>query len=251
MTEELRLYTFAVSHFSEKIRWSLDASSIPYREIAWTPAFHMSRAFFKTGRATTVPILETGKEVIQDSTRILEWLERNRSPFALLPSAPDERRAVLEIEERFDEVGKHVIRYAYGTALDHPRAVQTMWLAKSNAFERRLLPALFPLIAPVFRKKFRVNPAAVARSEEVIAGGIAWLDERVADGRRYLFGDRLTAADLTAAALLAPLVCPAEHPLYSEDSYREVMAPAVQKWDARPSFRWVRDLYRTDRRRLA
>jgi glutathione S-transferase len=35
-----------------------------------------------------------------------------------------------------------------------------------------------------------------------------WVAEQLADGRRYLLGDRFTAADLTYAALAAPVVLP-------------------------------------------
>ncbi len=247
MNPELRLYTFSISHFSEKIRWALDAAEIPYREIRWTPVFHAPLARRKSRKRTTVPIIETDTEVIQDSTAILHWLSRTRAPFPLLPEDPEPRREVLEIEKRFDEVGKHVIRYAYGTALEHPDAVQRMWLLDAKPLERVFLPLLFPVIKPLFRKRFRITPDAVALSRQVIDDGIAWLDGRVADGRRFLIGERLTAADLTAAALLAPLACPSEHPVYGQTEYREVIAPAVSAWSARPAFEWVRMLYAKER----
>jgi glutathione S-transferase len=248
MSQELRLYTFAISHFSEKTRWMLDASGVAYREIVWTPSFHLLRARLKSGRGTTVPIIETRDEVVQDSTDILLWLERNRAPFPLLPSGAAERQAVLDIEDRFDRVGKNVIRYAYATALETPKSVQQMWLLKANAVERVLLPALFPVIEPVFRRMFRVEPEAVARSRAVIAENVAWLDERVADGRRYLAGDQLSAADITAAALLAPLAFPDEHPVYGDRDYRAVLEPAVRDWKDGKAFAWVRELYRRHRR---
>jgi glutathione S-transferase len=245
--DELRLYTFAVSHFSEKIRWTLDASRIPYREITWTPSLHMARARLKTGKATTVPIVQIGREVVQDSTEILHFLASRYAPFALLPDAPALRREVLDIEEQFDEIGTQVVRYAYQTALESPKAVQAAWLARANALERALVPLLFPGIAPAFRKMFRIDPAHAARAADVIEKGATWLDARVEGGRRYLVGDRLTVADITAAALLAPLACPDEHPVYGTQTYRDAIAPAVRELGARPALRWVRDLYRRDR----
>jgi glutathione S-transferase len=248
MPEPLRLYTFAISHFSEKIRWSLDHSGIPYEEIVWTPSFHLVRARLKGGRGTTVPIIETGSEAVQDSTEILKWLERERAPFDLVPSHPEQRSEMYTIEERFDRVGTNVIRYAYATALEQPGAVPRLWLVKANRLERALLPALFPAVEIVFRRMFRVNPPDVERARQVIDDGIRWLDERVKSGKRHLVGDRLTAADVTAAALLAPLACPDEHPVYGRSDYRDVMAPAARPWADTAALRWVRDLYQHHRR---
>ena len=52
----LELYTFRVSHFSEKARWMLDAAGLEYREVAWTPFFQVLPALRRGNRATTVPI---------------------------------------------------------------------------------------------------------------------------------------------------------------------------------------------------
>ncbi len=58
---------------------------------------------------------------------------------------------------------------------------------------------------------------------------------------------RFTVADLTAAALLAPLVCPDEHPVYSSARYRAGVAPLIADWRQRAAFDWVRMLYREHR----
>ncbi len=245
--DELRLYSFAVSHFSEKIRWTLDASRIPYREIPWTPSLHLIRARLKSGRATTVPIVQVGRKVVQDSTDILHFLAERYPPFSLLPPDPALREEILTIEDRFDKVGTQVMRYAYRTALESPKAVRAVWLAKASAFERAVVSFFFPVIVPVFRRMFRISDESSARAAEVIIESASWLEGRLADGRRYLAGGRLTVADITAAALLAPLACPDQHPLYSTPQYRESLAPALTTLRDRPALRWVRELYAGDR----
>ncbi len=249
MTQQpLKLYTFAISHFSEKIRWALDAARVPYEEVVWTPAFHLPRTRFKKLPRTSVPIVETADECVQDSTAILQWLEQKRAPFALVPTDPAERREVYAIEERFDHVGENVLRYAYGTALQVPGAVPEMWTVKAGPLARFVLPRIFPAVEPRLRKQFKIFPEPVEQAGKLIAENLAWLDERLADGRRYLVGGRLTAADITAAALLAPLACPDEHPIYSMTRYRDVVAPCVSPFAAPRTFAWVRELYKRDRR---
>ncbi len=242
----LRLYTFSLSHFSEKIRWTLSAAGVSFEEVPWTPFFHVVRAR-RRGRATTVPVLEASGESIQDSTRILLWLERNRTPFGLLPADPSEREAALEVEARFDEVGEHVVRFAYSVALDDAESVIRYWTTDATPFQARMVRRLFPLLRWIFRRKLGMNAATVARSRKTIDAGLAWLESRTSDSAPYLVGGRFTVADLTAAALLAPLACPDEHPIYGSARYRSALASLVGDWNDRPAFAWVRGMYRNHR----
>ena len=76
----LTLYTFAMSHYSEKIRWTLDVSHIAYREVCLSPAFHIAPALRMGGRGqTTLPIIQGDGESVQDSPRILRFVEVSRT----------------------------------------------------------------------------------------------------------------------------------------------------------------------------
>ncbi len=249
MSTVLKLHTFALSHFSEKARWLLDASGTDYVEEAWVPFLHIVKALVKGGRgATTVPVLDTGTVCVQDSTRILLWLAEHRAPFSPLPSDPALRAQVLEVEDRFDRVGSHVIRYAYSRALADPRMVD-LWTLDATPLQARLMRAAFPLLKFVLSKKLKLgDAAAVASSERKFAEALAWLAEQTSDGRQYLVGTQFTAADITAASLLAPIACPDQHPVYSRADFRDGIAPLRAKWAGHPALDWVRETYRTHRR---
>jgi glutathione S-transferase len=242
----LRLYTFSLSHFSEKIRWTLSASDIAFEEVPWTPFFHVPSALRRGGK-TTVPILETTGMTVQDSTRILLWLEQNRAPFSLLPTHPPERDAALAVEARFDHAGSHVVRYAYSTVLDDVESVVRFWTVDASPRQARVIRRWFPVLRWVFRRKLRMSAASVAQSREAIASSVEWLESQGVADRPYLIGDRLTIADLTAAALLAPLACPDEHPIYGSARYRAGIEPLVRSWQDGPAFAWVRQMYRLHR----
>jgi glutathione S-transferase len=246
MSAPLRLYTFSLSHFSEKIRWTLSAAGVAFEEVPWTPFFHVLRAR-RRGRATTVPVLETRDESVQDSTRILLWLEKNRAPFALLPVDLAEREAALAIEARFDEVGEHVVRFAYSVTLDDAESVTRYWTTDATPWQAGVVRRFFPAMRWVFRRKLRMNAKNVARSRATIDAGLTWLESQIKTPTQYLVGDRLTVADLTAAALLAPLACPDEHPVYGSTRYRSGIGPLVSEWQDRPAFGWVRAMYRNHR----
>lgn len=242
----LVLYTFALSHFSEKIRWTLGLAELPFDEVMWTPFFHVLEAR-KRGRATTVPVLETSGGPVQDSTRILHWLEKHRAPFALLPEASAERDAVLAVEAKFDDVGSQVVRYVYSQALDQTENVVRYWTVESTPRETRVVARLFPVMRWIFRRKLGIGAAKVARAKDTIDRGLSFLEERVSLEKPYFVGDRLTVADVTAAALLAPLACPNEHPIYGSARYRDGLRPLVAPFADRPGLGWVREMYRRHR----
>ena len=153
----LELYTFSVSHFSEKSRWMLDACGAPYRETRWTPFFHVWPALRLGGRGTTVPILRHEHGAVQDSTRILHWLDAHQPGFDLLPRAPDLRAEVLALEERFDRVGHPVMRFGYAEALKDPAAVSALWTPDARPWQRRVIERSYPLLRTVFQHKAGID----------------------------------------------------------------------------------------------
>jgi glutathione S-transferase len=74
------------------------------------------------------------------------------------------------------------------------------------------------------------------------------VEAELADGRRYLVANRFTAADLTFAALYAPLVAPPEQPVTSKlrapASFDEMSAA----YRNRPAGAYALRLYAEERR---
>jgi glutathione S-transferase len=238
---EITLYTYAVSQSSEKVRWALDATGISYHERALPPFVHAQWLTSPGGGLfTSMPVLEGDGETIADSTRILEWLEERRAPFSLIPRDPLVRAQVMEAEARFDMDGELLNRR--GLALK-------LFSIDANPLQRLALQAAFPLIRQLFLRGLDTSPAAFARSQRIVHRTLAELDRAAEAGKRFLVGDALSVADITAAALLAPLACPEEHPLYSRRDYRQQMAAVLAPWRDRPGLAWVRETYR--RRGLA
>lgn len=246
----LTLFTFAMSHYSEKVRWVLQASCVPFREVVMTPALHVLPALRMGGRGlTTLPILRerrlTGRSShIQDSTRILLWLDERHGPLDVLPQGQELRAECLSIEDRFDAIGHDVARYLYMIGFGHDEHVLSMWTAHATPWQARLIRLAYPLIKQIFKHKLSINQQAVARSEQRIQQALAWLEGRLSDGRLYLVGARLSVADITAASLLAPLACPAQHPVYADPAYVAALRPGGRglRMD-RPALVWVRKLY--------
>lgn len=237
------LYTFAMSHYSEKIRWTLDHCRLPYREKAMTPVFHIRPALRMGQRGkTTLPILQTPQATIQDSARILRWLEKHQAPLALIPASHSQE--IHAVEQRFDAIGKDVARFLYAAGFGSGDAhILKLWTDDASPFQARVVRAAYPLIRWAFRRKLKINAAGAAQAQARITAAIDWLEGQLADGRTYLVGGQFTAADVTAASLLAPIACPHEHPVYGDPIYQRTMVAATQPWRGRKAMEWVLATY--------
>ncbi|MGH8441674.1 MAG: glutathione S-transferase family protein [Nevskiaceae bacterium] len=239
---DITLYTYAVSQSSEKVRWALDSVGVSYREQRLTPFMHTSL----TGDAllSGVPVLVADGQTIGDSTRILEWLETYRKPFSLIPSDPALRAQVMAAESRFDMTAMHLLRVVYRELLVRKDLALRLWSVDANPLQRFALRAGYPLIRKLMESGLDRSPMPYARSLRIVDRAIGELDRVAQSGQRFLVGGRFSVADITAAAMLSPLACPEEHPVYSRADYRREMAPVLAQWRDRPGLEWVRQMYR-------
>jgi len=104
-------------------------------------------------------------------------------------------------------------------------------------------------IRGLMRRGMQVNREGAARSRERVLGVFREVEERMADGRRYLTGDRFTAADLTFAALAAPAVLPREYgwPLPPFEALTQAMQSEVRHFRDTVAGELALRLYREER----
>lgn len=201
-----RLLTIPLSHYCERASWALDRSGIEYREEPHLPLFHALHAA-RVG-CRSVPVLVTATEVLRDSHAIVQWVAAQRVEGSLYPADRDSREGVLDMERFLDrQLGSHVRRWAYSHLLGEGRLLCPCFARGVPPLERLIAPLVTRGVRPLIRRSYRVDEesgrASLERAESVLAEVCRWL----ADGRRYLAGAAFTAADLTFAALAAPLVC--------------------------------------------
>jgi glutathione S-transferase len=203
------LITMPHSHFAEKARWALDRLALPYFEQPHIPLLHRLPTTRHGGRG--VPVLLHAGRCLTDSTDILVHADAQAGGDRLYPRDAALRRDSEALEERFDSVlGPHARRWAYHEMLPDRRQLRHMMARGVPRLEALLLPLLMPVIVPLIRKAFRITPDSARRSLGQVREVFADVDALLRDGRRFLVGDRFSAADLTFAALASPLLLPAE-----------------------------------------
>jgi glutathione S-transferase len=243
------LWHIAISHYSEKARWALDWKGVDAVRRAPQPGLHMAIAVALTrGANKTFPVLRLDGRNVGDSTAIIEALEARFPEPPLYPVDSDERRRALALEDWFDEeLGPHIRLLVWHEVTRDPERIaevapRVMMPALARA--RRTGTALTKSFVSMRYRAGREEAAALAR-EKVVAA-LDRLEEELGDGD-YLAGDRFSVADLTAAALLYPLVLPPEAPFILEklpDPFERFRAPLVE----RRGFRWVEEMYRRHRK---
>lgn len=198
------LITIPLSHYCEKARWGLDRAALPYSEETHAPLF--SRV-----AGGTVPVLLHGDNRFTDSTDILMYADKSCGGNVLYPRDAAQRAETEALEEKFDtELGPNIRRWAYAQILSHTRLLRSLWSRDVPRLEGHVIKLIAPLTRPLVRRAYKITPESAQRSLDRVQSLFQEIGNRLRDGRTFLVGERFTAADLTFAALAAPMVFPVE-----------------------------------------
>ena len=213
------LWHIPVSHYSEKARWALAHKGVEHERRAPLPGAHMAIALWLTrGQQKTFPVLQLDGRNIGDSTAVIEALETRWPDAPLYPEDPAERRRALELEDHFDEhVGPQVRLLGWHELRKDPELIADVSEAMSPAPLRKLpgsraFAGRFGTTFTQLRYRVASDEAADAARRDVLAAFDRLEEELDSSGGEYLAGDRFSVADLTAAALLYPIIAPPEGP---------------------------------------
>jgi glutathione S-transferase len=214
----ITLYQLHWSHYVEKVRWALDYKGVQWSAVEVDPfskreMHHLqNQTTLDTGHQTyTVPAIhdEMTSSVVGESSRIIKYLERTYPSPALYPADTGERTETARWMLWLDStLGLAARRLAYTQiALELPGHLAELFLPRlvksghTGSFKARFAGAI---IAGVLTRRFRFLHNRTDRVFEQLEQCLLTVARRLSS-RRYLVGERFTAADLTLAALLRPV----------------------------------------------
>jgi glutathione S-transferase len=199
--------------------------------------------------------LVTPHGTIGDSTDILrhadKFVDASRR---LFPTEEPARSEVEQAVRLFDRrLGPATRRLAYFHVLDDPLELRRLVEARIPLAERKLFRMAQPLIVAFLRRGLRIDAAGARKSEARIIEVFDEVETRLARGGRYLVGNTLTAADLTFAALAAPVLLPPQYgwPLPALDRCSLALQALVKRFHSRTAGRFALALYHDERQRSA
>jgi glutathione S-transferase len=100
-----RFYAAEISYFSGKVRPALRYKGVPFEEISPTPQAYREVIIPRTGLAFIPVLISPEDEVFQDTSDILDQLERRLPDPPIYPSAPVQRVVAYLLELYADEFG--------------------------------------------------------------------------------------------------------------------------------------------------
>ncbi len=244
----LRLVTIPMSHFCEKARWGLDRAGLEFEEDGHLGALHYIPVM-RARAGTTVPVLITPEGPIGESTDILEYSDRAgdaASPLFPRDVEPGVRRWVDALDATLGPDSRLLIYHALlprrDVAIEYGRVGIPAW-------QQRLLPLAYGGLGRMLRRRYAITERRARDASRAARRCFDAVGEALADGRPYLVGDHLTAADITFASLAGPLLIPPEYgwPMPPLLALPPDYAATVREHREHPAGRWAMNLYRTER----
>jgi glutathione S-transferase len=244
------LWHIPVSHFNEKVRWTLDYKRIAHRR-RLLGGNYLIRAWRATGQGK-LPILFLDGRAIADSTRIIGALEERYPTPPLYPREADVRRRALALEDYFDEQLGPALRAAIVTPLfrhDPDVALRLLTTGMPDKAYRNLRQ-LLKIFPAYYRFRHRISDAKLETDRAMVTSALDRIEQE-RQGRPYLVGEAFSVADLTAAAMLGPALQPPEiqYPLRVElPTYLRDYRTGLLR---HPAMQWAAGIYRLHRGRSA
>jgi glutathione S-transferase len=240
------MLTFGPMIDSELSRFLLWNYKIPYQEkrhiFGWA-----SVLTFLHGGYGRIPVFYGDGSAMTGPRALIDKFEPNCPADRILIPPQEPLRTNIEADwETFNgELATHTSRVAYFYLLRHPDILTEPFIRGIPGWEAGLTPALYPALRSLFGLLLRLKPEVIADSIIQATRIVDAVDARAADGRRYLWGDRLTLSDVSFATALGPFILPPGYtaPIPDLPQMPPEMQKIVTSFRQRPSGELVKRIY--------
>ena len=240
-----------MSHYCEKARWALNRAGVPFTEEKHLQGFHYLYTY-RYARSAFVPIFVTEEALLRESSDILEWADGKMSASEkIYPEDANQKKAVKEFVRTLDEVfGPAGRLWMYTYMFNFPDVLLEYSIKHGvPALESRMMPFMFPLFRSFARRRLKWGGTSRTDSKLCVDRVFAQVASKLENGQRFLFGEKFSAADLTFAALAAPVILPELYGvvLPKLDELPREMAEQVMVWREHIAGKFALRLYQEHR----
>ena len=245
------LITFPPSLDSELARFLLEHYRIDYEEQPQAFIF----CFFVTlwhGGTVIFPLLYNKSLKLVGPQAIADYFDQRCAPeLRLGPQAADEKQQVTSDWTLFNQTLAFATAvFAYYHLLPH-RQLMILPLSRGTpTFEQKSVQRAYPLFAGALRILLRLTAQRAQESLDQIRTVFSQVDTRLADGRKFLVGNRLTLSDIAFAVAAAPVVLPPTYggPIPSLDEMPPEIQAAVKEMRSHAAGQYALRIYKEHRR---
>jgi glutathione S-transferase len=245
------LVTISISHYCEKARWALDRAGIAYDERRHLPALHRVAVKRAGGRMTAPVLVCADGTVLDESADIIIYADgRGPAGSGTIPADPTLAAQARALADDFDErLGPATRLWVYHEMFDHPELVHASMTDGVPTWQRHGFRYGNKALAFAVAKVLGVNDDNAVAAQREFRAVFADVDDLLADGRRFLVGDAFSIADLTFAALSAPLIAPPEYGvrLPTVEELPPGMRPVVEELRGTPAGEHALRMFREER----
>lgn len=204
--ETAKVISFPPSADCELGRWVLLHHGIDFTEKRHAPPFFLLAVRFNGG--SSFPLYVRKDQVLDGVRPIIDHFDAIAvDEKKLIPAAyADDIESCWQSFNK--ELGNAVVTWAYTNLLPHrdimiqPLSLGCPW------YEQLFVYSLYNIPKRLLWKLLNLNKPAADEALVLIQKKFSEVDDMLSDGRKYLFGERMTLADLSFAVSGAPLVVP-------------------------------------------
>jgi glutathione S-transferase len=244
----LVLHQFPSSHFNEKARWALDWKELPHQRKHYLPGPHASAIKKLSGQSST-PVLEIDRQIVSGSAAIIAALEQSfpNAP-SLYPDDAGQLQEALAIQTRFDDrVGPAVRASLFAVMLPNSGYMARTFSGPQPLPMRLIYRAVMPFAKKKVSRAYRTDDRNyVDDCLQQVDEALDFVAETVSS-EGFLVGSRFSVADLTCAALLAPLANPDHEAMRRPEPIPAAIQQHLARYASHPGIEWVHRCYRGHR----
>jgi cytochrome P450/glutathione S-transferase len=204
----------SVSGFSEIARWVLDKNEILYIEDIHAPRIYLKKVNKLTGTngVGNAPAHITTDSLVYTAESIIQYYDaRIPANKRLIPDDSVRQKEVMELYHTFvDDLNGFVWQYLYLQLLRSRKHAKKLFKRGVPFMDRLKYTFFYGSYKRALIDQWDIKDKEPIEFLIEIKKILSKVDDILSDGRKYLTGDKISAADIAFASIMAPILIPDE-----------------------------------------